>query len=251
MKDKEYISKYLESNFKLCLGKTFYYINKETDKKMSETEVTQELLLVFGNFVGIGIIYDEWSNSHKNRLTKGLFDYLNSMDLSLGSYELSNELSLNFELIGEYEREFVMDEFKKFYVSNKFNDFKILELIENKSFQWEHHNSNNLISLVLTSEAKETKDILDDLTLRLNEWYYDNVFSKKLDDFFSNCRLVLGLSNWVVKHPNYGTFDEKTISNVFSAETDFQKSILRKRYDEWYEENIYGASERAMKNLYI
>jgi hypothetical protein len=251
MRDKEYISKYLEDNYKLCLGKTFYYINKETEKKMSETEITQELLLIFGNFVGIGIIYDDWSNSHKNRLTKGLFDYLNSMDLSLGSYELSNELSLNADFIGEYERVFVMDEFKKFYISSKFNDFKIRELIDNKSFDENHHNSNNLTSLVMTSEVKETNDIIDNLTLKLNEWYYDNIFSKKLDDFFGACRLVLGLTNWVVSHPTYGTFDEKSILNIFSGETDFQKSMLKSRYEEWYEENIYGTSERAMKNLYV
>jgi hypothetical protein len=251
MRDKEYITKYLDNNYQLCLSSNFFYVDKETDKKLSETEVSQMLLLVFGNFVGIGQIFYDWSNHHKNRLTKGLMDYFNSMNLSLGSYGLLNELSLNADFIGEYDRNFITDEFNKFYISSKFNDFKIRELIDDKNFNINHHNSNNLLSLVLNNDNKETKDVLDNITLKLNEWYYDNVFSERLDEFFGGCRLVLGLTNWVVNHPTYGTFDEKSLLNIFSGETDFQKSILKRRYEEWYEEKIYGASEIAMKNLYF
>jgi hypothetical protein len=250
-RDKEYITEYLESNFYLIADRTFMYCNKVNEKTISETDVKQELLLVFGNFTGLGKIFFDWSNYHKNILIEGLIDYFDSLDLSLGSYELVNKISLEEKIFKNYKLEFIIGEFEKYYTIKKIDtlSLSIKEKLEETNL--DYLNSNNLVSLFIHGSVKETSSITDKLELEINDWYYENIFKTKLDEFFSQCRLSLGLTNWVVRHPIYGSFDEKSVVSIFAGESVYQKSILRNRFDSWYEENIYGASEKAVLNLYL
>ena len=81
-RDKEYITKYLEDNYCVVANFDFEYVSKKNNSyfNLQEKPLKNELLLIFGNFIGLGKIFDEWSEYHKNILTKGLFDYFNSLD---------------------------------------------------------------------------------------------------------------------------------------------------------------------------
>lgn len=250
-RDEEYISKYLEDNYYLVADRTFIYRDKQDERNKTEQEVKHQLLLVFGNFVGLNQIFTNWSEYHKNIIIKGLIDYFDTLDLSLGSYFLSQKIVLEEKFSSSYKREFLMSEFENYYISRVYDDLMMNSMAKLEDSNLEYHSSSNLISRIIDGSVKEVNSITDKIKLKINEWYYDNVFKSKLDEFFSQCWLSLGETNWVVKHPMYGTFDEKTIMIIFNGETDYQKSILRKRFDHWYEENIYDASERAVKNLYL
>jgi hypothetical protein len=250
MRDVEYITQYLDSNFYLVADRTFMYFKKSDEKTIGEADVKQEILLVFGNFTGLGKIFFDWSNHHKNILTKGLIDYFDGLDLSLGSYELVNKISLEEKFLANYKREFIIGEFERYYIGKKMDTLMSNVKSKLEETNGDNLNSTNLISLIVHTSVKETSSITDKLELEINGWYYDNIFKRKLDEFFSQCWLSLGPTNWVVKHPLYGSFDEKTVVNIFNGETSFQKSIIKKRFDTWYEENIYGASEKAILGLY-
>ena len=252
-RDKEYITKYLEDNYCVVANFDFEYVSKKNNSyfNLQEKPLKNELLLIFGNFIGLGKIFDEWSEYHKNILTKGLFDYFNSLDLSLGSKYLTDEIIKEKKFDGKYNVSFIDREFEKYYMSRRYDDLILNSMAKLDSSSKEYHTSSNLVSLIVNAAVKETNSITDKIELKVNEWYYDNVFKQKLDDFFSKCWLSLGETNWVVKHPLYGTFDEKSLITIFNGETTYQKSILRKRFDQWYEENIYEASEMAVKNLYL
>jgi len=249
MRDVEYITQYLESNFYLIADRTFMYCNKMNERHVGEVDVKNELLLIFGNFTGLGKIFLDWSNHHKNIITKGLIDYFDGLDLSLGSYELVNKISLEEKFLKNYKREFIIGEFEKYYTTKKIDTLNIKAKLEETNVDF--LNSNNLVSLFIHGSVKETSSITDKLELEINGWYYENIFKTKLDEFFSQCWLSLGPTNWIVRHPIYGSFDEKSLVSIFAGESTFQKSILKKRFDSWYEENIYGASEKAILGLYI
>lgn len=247
-RDKEYISKYLEDNYVLVANYDFEYMVKgdKSGFAIQEKQLKNEILLIFGNFVGLGKIFDEWSQYHKKILAKRLYDYFDSLDFSLGSKHLMDEMNKTDMFKDLYRLSFVEKEFEKYYISKQYG-----HLVNEISSKSENQSSSNLLTLVVKDSNKETNSMIEKIELMVNEWYYDNIFKSKLDEFFSKCWLSLGETNWVVKHPLYGTFDEKSLIVIFNNETPFQKSILRKRFNHWYEENIYGASEMAVKNLYL
>jgi len=256
MRAKKYINKYLENNYDLFADRTFLYRSKETNNVLTESKISQDLILVFGNFIGLGIIFNEWANHHKNRITNGLIKYFKSMDLSLGSYELSNKISLciynGFDIIKNNNREFIFDEFENFYIMEKYNDSKIFAFVNSEKFNLEYHNSTNLITLMLDCGVKETQNVIEKVKIKLNEWYYENFFKYKLNKLLEELELTLDNNSWAFKHPIYGTFysENKIFEKIFSGESEYQKYMFLKVFEEWLEKNMYNVSEKEMNKLY-
>lgn len=81
----------------------------------------------------------------------------------------------------------------------------------------------------------------------VDEWYYKAVFEPKMIGFFNKCILVLGTSDWDLKHEILGVI--RDVGKFFKDETHFQLERLGAYYDKWYDDAVIIASEKAMKNF--
>jgi len=88
------------------------------------------------------------------------------------------------------------------------------------------------------------------------KWLSHNtcIITNEINVFFNDCTLVLGQSNWEVVHSKYGKIRITDIKENFGEAygIPYGKSIkdyCLHSYRKWYQENIYLASEKAMRNF--
>lgn len=242
---KDLIVNFLDKNYHFVYGFSFRYFELETKETINEYIFTSTVCKIFGDNKKVKDILLEWKEKQKTFLEEKLYATLSSMDLSLGSHVLYNEIISNEEIVKKYDSKFLLEKFLEYYKPKNIN-----EMLNNFSTE-EYDNSSSLISLTLGNLPKEIDAINKEIENTINLWYYNNVFKNKLDKFFNESTLVLGPRSWLVKHSLYGVFEEQKIASFFKDETNFQKNMIKEQYDVWYEKEIYIVSEMGFNNLYL
>jgi hypothetical protein len=118
-------------------------------------------------------------------------------------------------------------------------------------------NSNGAIYKLKNShETKTTYTMTQDLYKTFNWPYVDTLLSewkmikleklnKKISDFLNNCEVILGQTNWIVKHKDFGFIDTKILS-VYVDIPKNEESFLNYFFNEWYDNKIIDTSEKMM-----
>jgi hypothetical protein len=246
MTDEQLVKSFLDKNYSLKASFVRYYVvEKQSDKEFSEKSFNDEISNIFGHINGLKSYFEEWFDNKKSDLLKEIYDEFGLLDFSKRSVELMAVL-FELELSKKYDKPFVEQVFEDYYfnyiLKNKIKKF-IVEKYEEKTC------SSDLIRLALELLNGETPSIVEKSEAMINEWYFENVFSKKIDFFFKEAKLVLGPTNWMVIHPYYGKLNTDKLSKHFPEETIYQTSVLNKQYDDWYNEKILEVSEKIMKEF--
>jgi hypothetical protein len=246
MTDEQLVKSFLDKNYALKASFVNYYvIEKESDKQFTKKSFYDEIFNVFGHITNLKSYFEEWFDNKKSDLLKEIYDEFGLLDFSKRSVELMAVL-FELELSKKYDKPFVVQVFEDYYfnyiLKNKIKKF-IVEKYEEKTC------SSDLIRLALELLNGETPSIVEKSEAMINEWYFENVFSKKIDFFFKEAKLVLGPTNWMVIHPYYGKLNTDKLSKHFPEETIYQTSVLNKQYDDWYNEKILEVSEKIMKEF--
>jgi hypothetical protein len=91
--------------------------------------------------------------------------------------------------------------------------------------------------------SKENQDV--------DSWYKTNTskFISEFNLFLVDCELILGTTNWEIYHNKYGklALDSSFFLNKDGDITDVIEDI----FDDWYNEKVIIASEKAWENLFI
>lgn len=99
------------------------------------------------------------------------------------------------------------------------------------------------------------RDISEELYLLFNhtdawyvtkKWYNDQLEVKvgDLNTFLSNCRVILGQTNWEVVTKNGKTVTVQTMKELFCPR--YSERMVVSYYNKWYNEKIIEATERSM-----
>ena len=178
-----------------------------------------------------------------NILSDKLTRFLNSIDLTLGSIKLTNELVNT--MIGDLENyhTYIVNRFDRYYRDNHLD-----KVIDNyiKTL------NSDMNSMYIVNNFKqlsiETENHYDYCIDKVNEWYGEVALKDKVDDLISQLFIRLGPRNWEVRWIGHGLLTEDKICSAF-REHDYHKSYILKKYDEWYSVAVIEASEReVLKN---
>ena len=247
MTDEHLVKSFLDKNYSLKASSVSYYITeKQSEKEFSKDSFNYEITSVFGNISDLEIYFEEWFDNKKVELLKEIYDEFALLDFKKRSVQLMGFLS-ELELNKKYDRPFVIQIFEDYYFNYVLKD-KVKNFIE-ETFEDKKTSSSDLIRLASPILTEETPSIIEKAEAMINEWYFENVFSKKIDFFFKEAKLVLGPTNWTVIHPYYGKLKTDKLSKHFPEETIYQTSVLNKQYDDWYNEKIFEVSEKMMKEF--
>ena len=247
MTDEYLVKSFLDKNYFLKASFVNYYVvEKQSEKEFSKKSFDDEIASIFGHISGLKNYFEEWFDNKKAELLKEIYDEFGSLDFNKKSLELMTFLC-ELEVSKKYDRPFTVQTFEDYYF-NYVLKHKVKEFID-ETYEEKKTSSSDLIRLASVMFSGETPSIIEKGEAVINEWYFENVFSKKIDSFFKEAKLVLGPTNWMVIHPYYGKINTDKLSKNFPEETLYQTSILNKQYDNWYNEKILEVSEKMMKEL--
>jgi hypothetical protein len=88
------------------------------------------------------------------------------------------------------------------------------------------------------------------ITQFFNDWYRQHLNNVLRDftAFLNECDLVLGLSNWELKHNVHGRINMDKLSQYYYGTEKPHHNTLKSIYDAWYDNKIIDASEKIMRN---
>jgi hypothetical protein len=247
MTDEQLVKSFLDKNYSLKASFVRYYVvEKQSDKEFSEKSFNDEISNIFGHINGLKNYFEEWFDNKKVELLKEIYDEFALLDFKKRSVQLIGGLS-ELELSKKYDRPFIVQIFEDYYF-NYVLKYKLKNFIK-ETYEDKKTCSSDLIRLASPILTEETPTIIEKAEAMINEWYFENVFSKKIELFFKEAKLVLGPTNWMVIHPYYGKLNTDKLSKHFPEETIYQTSVLNKQYDDWYNEKILEVSEKMMKEF--
>lgn len=175
-----------------------------------------------------------------NVLPGKLNKFLESMDLSLGSIVLSQQLVNT--MMGDLENyhNHIVNEFDTYYRENHLDSI-IKGYIKTLNT---HMNSQYIVDNFkqLSLEVEHHYDYCID---KINEWYGEVALTDKVDDLLSQLIITLGKRNWEVRWIGHGLLDENKLCE-YLREHNYHKSYILKKYDEWYSYAVIAASEREV-----
>lgn len=249
MTDKEFIENFLNRNYVLkAYTSDFVFNDKEADKIYTLNQFYLLMNEIFGYIPTLNEIINQWYNEVGRTIVADLYSFFDTLDLSLKSVECLRLVDIHCHTSrnGIYSPDFARKRFNEYYMVNYLvgPDFEKLK----KKVNIDYHSSNNMISLL--DITKETEDIYNRIVLALNEWYFDNVMDGKIKTFLDRSEVRLGRTNWEIKNLDYGTMDIDDVMKCFPDENPYQKVMIKKLLEEWYDNQKFVVSEHAMKNIW-
>lgn len=253
MTDEELITNYLNRFHEVVCdvytindGKGFLVFDKITKGTEIFESVENKLITIFGSIKGLNKVYKDWFTKQANELIKDILDFFKTLDPS----------ERGIKLVEKCE--------KRFKHNSRYNGTKF---ILNRFYEW--YNEKFLIprldAFITTFDTSLGSDImlvqgsvvLDGETLAqfhfakryYDQWYYKNVFETKIRDFVDKCEIVLGKSDWEIKHKELGVLDEHNLHDYFIGEDQYQIEKLRGIFFSWVDNTKVDKSYHETKNL--
>ena len=178
-----------------------------------------------------------------NILSNKLKTFLESMNLSLGSIVLYEEL-IN-TMIGDLEN-------YQGYIMNSFDNYYQKNHLDNVIKKYINTLNPQMNSLYIVNNFKELSIEMethyDYCVDKVNEWYGEIALKDKIQDILSQLIITLGTRDWEVTWIGHGKLNENNLYSSFK-EHEYHKTYILKKYDEWYDVAVIEASEReVLKN---
>ena len=241
MTDEKLILRYLADYELRVNALDFMVFDKTSSDSNTISNFTHQLKKIF-YFDGSVKIFNTWYYDKKTELLKSLYDYFDTLKPKMKSQKMFKKITKKFYL--KYHETFLSNTFNEYYF-NKYLLPKIEEYKEN------FNESKGSLKLILDFEREllgENYKITEMVKNHLNNWYADKYIGAKVKDFLSQLVITLGARNWIVTWIGHGQVSKNKILNLFKDENEFHHEYILNMYDNWYDEAVIDASERAMKH---
>lgn len=174
---------------------------------------------------------------------KEKFDYfLETIDINKGSRHCYNVLQKIFYLDIKLYKQKLTSKFNDYYGTK----FKVLvdKYLENVDKEITSVQLINRFPIPLDYEM----DIFSEYAIKyINDWYAIRYLSDKVDLFLRELVVTLGKTNWQVTWIGHGPITKDKLLSQFMDENVYHEKYILQKYEEWYEQEVIGASERALK----
>lgn len=251
--DEIIITKFLDKNYKVITNVSEFVIcDCDSFQQYNGLEFIDLFKKIIGEFITVNgessvDLVHKWFETTKRKLTKIIVDYFDTLDESVGSNLLAEQVMMKFVDDKQYSHVFIVDFFNDYYTKKHLNPRidKYLESFDKRKFSGD-----------LTSEFD--KYLITDSTYHheysmkyLNQWYSDVVLEDKVKDFLSQLVVTLGRTNWIVTWIGHGPIKNETIKTYFKKENSAQLKYINEMFNNWYERAKQDSSEKLMKGIEV
>lgn len=247
------IVNFLEKNYDLStdgnsLGNFVDKINY--GKTLTLKKLVEDISILFNlETIFVEDIVFEWYHLKFKNKYNNLFILINEAneDVKNHSRRLLNHINLmngihNWGYSNVFLYLFIESIYEKEILNNKFFNF-----IEGY-YKKELFNSSQIERIIQENFPDELPTIYENLSYKANEWYFNNVFSKVIEDFFSHLKLVCFLDGWVAVHDTLGKLEPKDLMSdkLFGKENNYICRKISELFFQWMEEEKIKVCEKYM-----
>lgn len=248
MNDKLIIEKFLNANYIVQAMENDFMV---ADIDSGQLFNVPAYLVLFKDIIGEFEVSDsetsidvfhKWYDAKKAVIAKSLYDYFETLDGSVGSNILGEQVFNYFIGKSEFHHNFVKNYFNAYY-SKKF----LKPVIEKYLASFDKNKfSGDLIEEFASTIIGENMTQYDYAIEYLNNWYMDEVLEAKVNDLLSQFVVTLGRTNWIVTWVGHGPVTDISFQNYFKKENAHQFRYAKGMYERWYTEAVQDKSERLM-----
>jgi hypothetical protein len=226
------------------IGKDMNDFLTQYDGNLSSSNILAQFLDRFSNTINRMFLITQFNTHYESKYLKPkLREYFKNIDMSLGSYQLYDNIKTDFDGDLMYFNRIIEDMFNKEYSNYLFVKVNKYTDTLNKKTTYD-----DIIESYSDDLEKETELHRHNIIKFLKEWYHINVLGDKLMPLFKEFVIRMGPTDWVVIWIGQGVLTIDKLLNHFKDEKDYSKIYIKQRYEDWYAEKIVEVSESYMKN---